>query len=102
MEKEKNSKKTLIVLASVLLLLILVAGFFILGKEPQEAVVLEGSSAINQSIIGADALLVISQINSLRLNSQLMTNANFVSLTDRTRDITTEQAGRENPFSSIR
>jgi hypothetical protein len=103
MEKETNNKKTLIILASVLGLLILIAGFFLIGKDEQAAVVVENSSNnVSASIINANALNIISQINSLELDKNLFDDPNFISLTDRTRDVIDEPVRRENPFSAIR
>ena len=101
MAKEQESKNTLIILAVVLVLLIFVAGFFLIGGDEEAPVSLEGLSGFEASVIGADALRVISQIENLSISNKLFENREFINLTDRSREVSTEQVGRQNPFSDI-
>lgn len=103
MEKEKDSKKTLITLAIILGLILFVAGFFLIGGgEEEPATTVTDAVQTDTSIIGADALRNISKIKSLKLDDNFFDNPNFIGLEDRVQDVVTESVGRTNPFSEIR
>lgn len=102
MEQESNNKKRLIVLATILVVLLFVVGYFIFTRDEEAATTLQGAGGVEASILGADALQTISQIESLRLSNNLFNNPNFIGFVDTTVDVDTEAVGRSNPFLPIR
>lgn len=101
--KEKQSKKTLIILI-VIAIVGLIIYFYITGKPSDSSVssLETGESATDAQLAGTRVLNLLNQINSLKIDSTIFESPAYKSLIDYSVAIPERSIGRQNPFAPIK
>ncbi len=100
---KQEQKKTLI-LVIVLVVLVIFAGYFLLGRGPDESVLLTETNtgaAVQSSVLGSDVLRLISQVDGLELSTNVFDDKTFLNLKDISVPVQSEGVGKQNPFSGL-
>lgn len=101
MEGTGKNKKALLIIIFALVLFGAIYFFFFRSGEPQALVLDEFGNPVQATVVGQDLIVLLSEIQSIRLDSQLFDNPAFRSLTDYSVELISEPQGRANPFAEI-
>lgn len=76
---------------------------YAMARKPAESddLLLGDTAKPRSEILGAEIINALNQIESLRLSREIFSDPVFLSLTDRSREITPEPVGKKNPFDPI-
>ena len=100
---KKDQKKTTIIVIVSLAVIVLALSYFFIGKSDKGPAVIKESNTqgltTEDSVLAADVLMRISQIDSLKMEDSIVDNATFVKLKDISVPVSNEQIGKQNPFS---
>lgn len=76
-------------------------GYNYFGKTSTSTDVLVRESALDSSKIGAEVLVALNQLKTLKLDADVFKDKTFMSLVDYSKPLNAEPVGRVNPFSPI-
>lgn len=99
-KQQKHSQKTIIVAIVAVVVLAIVYFYFSGDPVPSEGS-LQVQSASQADVVGTRVLNLLSQINSLHIDTSIFKGAVFNSLVDYTVSIPEVPVGRPNPFAPL-
>jgi len=88
----------------IIVLVIAGAGFFgynYLTRADVSSDVLIQQDSANTSKMGAEVLMALNQLKTLKLDASIFKDKTFISLRDFSKPLNPEPVGRVNPFSPI-
>jgi hypothetical protein len=101
-QQAKSSKKTLWILIVIVVVAALIY-FYTIGNPTDSSSLTETDVAGSQDAqnVGSRVLVLLNQINSLKIDSSIFGSATYRSLVDYSITIPEQPVGRQNPFAPI-
>jgi uncharacterized protein YpmS len=101
-QQPKSSKKTFIILIIIIVIALLIY-FYTMGNPTENSSLVQTNTAGSQDAqnVGSRVLVLLNQINSLKIDSAIFTSATYKSLVDYSIVIPEQPVGRQNPFAPI-
>ena len=95
--QKPNSSKTII---AVIAILIIAGGayFYFSGTPTDTGSLITEESSSDAALVGSRVLVLLNQINSLKIDSKFFTSEVYSSLVDHTVPIYEQNVGKSNPF----
>lgn len=78
------------------------AGYYTFTREPSNDATITTTSGTGESIVGQELVIELNRLKSLRnLNTDILSDPIFISLTDFTQPVPVQPTGRVNPFAPV-
>lgn len=93
--------KKIILIIGITVILFFVYSYFFGGNESENLIESTVNAPTGAEAIGSDIIQALSQIETLKLERNIFSDPVYRSLVDRSKVLTPEPVGRNNPFAPV-
>jgi len=84
------------------LVIVAAAGYYTFTREPSNDAAITVTAGTGTPIVGQELVIELNRLKSLRnLNTDILSDPIFISLTDFTQPVPSQPTGRLNPFAPV-
>jgi hypothetical protein len=99
MQQKSPSSKKNIIITIIVIVIIALGYFYYTGSTPTDEAISSLSGEAPSQIVGSQTLVLLNQLNSLRIDPKIFQSQVYQSLVDHTVMVREQNVGRANPFA---